>query len=140
MEEQEKKEDCEELTKEHRTEKESLKKRKTLECQLNKERKRRNGKRREKCKINGEKCVQENQGKSARQMHLDCTRGTQQIKYKLVINAPYTEYEASDDYIFIRLTNENSNKGAINESKNYDCHQLEIIINQEKTLCISYAH
>ena len=50
------------------------------------------------------------------------------------------EYEASDGYIFIRLTNENSNKGAIDESKIYDCHQLEIIINQEKMLCISYAH
>ena len=39
MEEQGKKEEREELTREHKIEKESLKKRKTLECQLNKERK-----------------------------------------------------------------------------------------------------
>ena len=54
MGEQEKREGHEELTREHRIEKESLKKRKTLERQLNKERKWRNGKMSEKCEINGQ--------------------------------------------------------------------------------------
>ena len=47
------------------------------------------------------KHTRENQEKFARQTHLDHTRGTQQIKHQLVINAPYTEYEASDGYVFI---------------------------------------
>ena len=47
------------------------------------------------------KRARENRGKSARQTHLDRTRGTQQIKHQLVINMLYTEYEASDGYVFI---------------------------------------
>ena len=47
MEEQKKREEHEELNRKHRTERESSKKRKTLKCQLNKERLRRKGNRRE---------------------------------------------------------------------------------------------
>ena len=54
MEEQKKREEHEELMRERITEKESLKKRKTLECQLNKERKWRKGKRRENGEINSQ--------------------------------------------------------------------------------------
>ena len=39
-----------------------------------------------------------------------------------------------------RLTDKNSNKGAINESEIYDRRYAEIIINQEKMLRIYYAH
>ena len=65
MEEQKKREEYEELTRERRTEKESLKKRKTLECQLNKERKRRKGKWRENGEING----QNMRGKTEESLH-----------------------------------------------------------------------
>ena len=47
------------------------------------------------------KCVRENQEKSTHRTHPNCTHGTQRIKHQLVIKAPYTEYEASDDYVFI---------------------------------------
>ena len=65
MEEQKEREEYEELTRERRTEKESLKKRKTLECQLNKERKRRKGKWRENGKIDG----QNMRGKTEESLH-----------------------------------------------------------------------
>ena len=66
MEEQGKKEEHEELTREHKIEKESLKKRQTLKCQLNKERLRRKGNRREKCEINGQNV----HGKTKKSLHL----------------------------------------------------------------------
>ena len=94
MEEQEKRKEHEE---EHGTKKESLKKRKSVEHQLNKERNEemeKGGKMQDKWP----KHARENRGKPARQTHID---HTQQIKHQLVINAPYTEYEASDRYVFI---------------------------------------
>ena len=47
------------------------------------------------------KCAWENREKSARRVHLDRTCGTQLVKHQLVINAPYTEYEASNKCVFI---------------------------------------
>ena len=47
------------------------------------------------------KRVRENQEKSARRTHLDHIHGTQLVKYQLVINAQYTKYEASDEYVLI---------------------------------------
>ena len=68
------------------------------------------------------KCVRENQEKSTHRTHPNCTHGTQRIKHQLVINAPYTEYEASDRYVFISFNRRNSNKGAIDELEIYDRH------------------
>ena len=39
-----------------------------------------------------------------------------------------------------RLIDENSNKGAVDESKIYGRHYAKIVIYPEKTLCIYYAH
>jgi len=39
-----------------------------------------------------------------------------------------------------RLTNDNSNKGAADESEIYGCHYAKIIIYLEKTLRIYYDH
>ena len=60
--------------------------------------------------------------KSTRRTHPNHTRGTQQLIHQLVINAPYTEYEASNGYVSSRLTNKNSNKGVVDESEIYDRH------------------
>ena len=56
---------------------------------------------REKCKINGQNEHGKTKKKYARRTHPDHTRGTQQLIHQLVINAPYTEYEASNGYVFI---------------------------------------
>ena len=47
------------------------------------------------------KHARENRNKFARQTHPNRTHGTQRLKHHLVINAPYTEYEVSDGYVFI---------------------------------------
>ena len=43
----------------------------------------------------------ENRETSACRMHPDRTRGAQLVKHQHVINAQYTEYEASDEYVLI---------------------------------------
>ena len=47
------------------------------------------------------KHVGENRETPTRRMHPDRTHGTQLLKNKLVINAQYTEYEVSDEYVLI---------------------------------------
>ena len=68
------------------------------------------------------KCAWENREKSARQTHLDRTHGTQQIKHQFVINAPYTKYEASNDYVFISSNRQKFKQGSTDESEIYDHH------------------
>ena len=59
---------------------------------------------------------------------------------KTDINAQYTKYEASDEFVLSHLTNDNSNKGVANESEIYGCHYTKIAIYPEKTLRIYYVH
>ena len=47
------------------------------------------------------KHVGENRETPTRQTHPDCTHGTQLLKNQLVINAQYTEYEVSNEYVLI---------------------------------------
>ena len=47
------------------------------------------------------KHVGENRETPTRRTHLDCTHGTQLLKNQLVINAQYTKYEVSDEYVLI---------------------------------------
>ena len=47
------------------------------------------------------KHARENRETSARRTHHDRTCGIQLLKNQLVINAQYTEYEASDEYVLI---------------------------------------
>jgi len=43
------------------------------------------------------KLTQENRDRFARQAHPSHTQGTQELRHQVVINAQYTEYEASDE-------------------------------------------
>ena len=62
------------------------------------------------------------------------------LNIKTDINAQYTKYEASDEFVLSHLTNDNSNKGAVDESEIYGCHYTKIAIYPEKTLRIYYVH
>ena len=49
--------------------------------------------------------------KTACRTHPDHTRGTQQLIHQLVINEPYTEYEASNGYVFISSNKQEFKQG-----------------------------
>ena len=76
------------------------------------------GKIRDKCP----KHAQENREKSARQTYLDRTRGTQQIQHQLIINGRTRNTKCQTTMFSSSLIDENSNKGAIDESEIFDRH------------------
>ena len=122
MEEQEKREEHEELTRKRRTEKESLKEKQTLKCQLNKEGVQRKRNRREKCKINGQNVRRK-------------TEKNLRVERILTVHVALNWSNINSSLMCItrnmkRLTNmfssylidKNSNMGATNELEIYDHH------------------
>ena len=49
----------------------------------------------------GPKLTLENQDMFACRAHPSCTRGAQLLRHQVIINAQYTEYEASDEFVLI---------------------------------------
>ena len=95
-----------------RIEKGSLERTQTLEQKLNKEKIQRKGKRREKCKISGlDMC-----GKTKTCPHDERIPtkhvAINRLNIKTIINAQYTEHEASDEFVLISSkSRENEQRG-----------------------------
>ena len=86
------------------------------------------------------KHVRENRDMFARRAHPSCTRGAQPLRHRVVINAQYTEYEASGEFVLISSKRRENEQGLVDEPEIYGRHYTQIVIHPEKTLRIYYAH
>lgn len=141
MEELEKEKEHEELTKKHRTEKGSLEEKQILEQKLNKGKIQKKGKMRKKCKTSGQNMHGKTETCSHDEHILVVHMAFNYSNMKIVIKTVSTQNTKCQMNLFLsRLTDDNSNKGAVNESKFYGHHYAKIVIYPEKTLRIYYGH
>ena len=112
MEEPKKKKKHEELTSKRRTEKGSLEEKWTLEQKLNKEKIQKKGKRREKCKTSGQNMRRKTKTCPHDERILAVHVAFNYSNTKTVINAQYTEYEASNEIVLISSNRRQFEQGA----------------------------